>query len=133
MPRTMVALIVALLATASIPASAAVEHVVAVPGSGAPNAGEYATPVVVSRAGTEVAFDNLDPATSPHDVVSDLFGPDGRPWCQGVPSGGCRLFASQTVAGPATVPVRGTELLAAGSYGFFCRVHPWMTGTLVVA
>jgi plastocyanin len=56
-----------------------------------------------------------------HNVTSTETGPDGRP-----------LFRSDTISGGLT-PVSGTQFLAAGSYSFFCTIHPaTMRGTLNV-
>lgn len=132
MRRAMASMTALLIAVALVPAHAAVERVVAGPAAGAPGAGDYLTKVVVSRAGTEVIFENLDVALPPHDVLSADIGPDGRPWCAGQLPGRCRLFASEAIFAPETTPVRGTELLEPGLYDFFCSFHTWMTGTLVV-
>jgi polyvinyl alcohol dehydrogenase (cytochrome) len=74
----------------------------------------YATAVVTVPRGTKVDFLNLD--VPQHDVVSTTAG----------------LFRSALVGTGQTTPVAGVEALAVGSYGFFCSLHPNMTGTLNV-
>jgi plastocyanin len=57
-----------------------------------------------------------------HDVWSRLNGPDGK-----------KLFISPTIGGGATTVVNGTQYLTAGTYAFFCNVHPFeMSANLVV-
>jgi plastocyanin len=59
---------------------------------------------------------------SMHSVTAVQQGPDGKP-----------LFRSQTISG-GTTPVSGTQYLPAGTYQFFCSVHPTtMSGTLQVS
>ncbi|MGZ5331071.1 MAG: cupredoxin domain-containing protein [Solirubrobacterales bacterium] len=71
--------------------------------------------------GTVATFQNQDPGISPHDVAAVDVGPNGQP-----------LFRSATINQGQT-PVNGTDTLAAGSYRFFCTVHPTaMAGELVV-
>jgi plastocyanin len=71
--------------------------------------------------GTVATFDNLDPGATQHDVVAAKSGNGGQP-----------LFRSATISAGET-PVTGTDRLAAGTYHFFCSVHPTeMQGQLVV-
>ena len=72
--------------------------------------------------GTTATFQNQDPGTSPHDVTSiDTGGPKNLP-----------LFRSAEINLGQT-PVSGTDSLGAGTYRFFCTVHPTqMSGELVV-
>jgi len=57
-----------------------------------------------------------------HNVTSTQPGPDGK-----------ALFRSLTISGGNT-PVSGTQYLTAGTYTFFCTVHPeTMHATLVVS
>ncbi len=85
--------------------------VVAVPGSVLTT---YGTPVSVVQAGDEaLSFLNLDAA--PHDVRSA----DG-------------LFSSAVVGLGGQSPVTFASHLEAGQrYGFYCSIHPRMTGTLL--
>jgi hypothetical protein len=67
-------------------------------------------------------FNNPADSDAPHNVTAEKNGPDGRP-----------LFRSISVTADSTVPVKGTEYLSAGSYGFYCTIHgPSMSGTLTV-
>lgn len=74
----------------------------------------YATPAISVPKGTKVDFLNLD--VPQHDVVSDTPG----------------LFRSALVGTGQRTPVTGVETLDLGSYGFYCSLHPNMTGTLSV-
>ncbi|MDX1448906.1 MAG: plastocyanin/azurin family copper-binding protein [Acidimicrobiia bacterium] len=103
----------------SLPSQAAVAVAIAPPGSGV-NPIPYATPVVVSPAGTEVTFINADPVAT-HNVVSRAAKGNGQP-----------LFTSGPLAPAGAYAVAGTAALAAGDYEFFCTAHAWMTGTLTV-
>ena len=71
----------------------------------------------------EVArFLNPDTADAIHNVYSTDLGPDRMP-----------LFYSGTIEPGNESPVRGTQYLEAGSYPFFCSVHPaTMSGELQV-
>jgi len=70
--------------------------------------------------GQNVTFQNSD-NTAFHDVTADQNGSDGK-----------ALFASETIAGGKTAPVKGVEFLTTGDYAFHCSVHPFMMGTLHV-
>lgn len=71
--------------------------------------------------GTVATFQNQDPGVSPHDVFSVDSGAKNKP-----------LFSSAEINLGQT-PVNGTDSLGAGTYRFFCTVHPTeMTGQLVV-
>jgi plastocyanin len=72
--------------------------------------------------GDALTFRNADSVSpGPHNVTSQDKGPDGKP-----------IFASDTVPNGKEVPVAGAQNLQAGSYSFFCTVHPFMTATLTV-
>jgi plastocyanin len=59
---------------------------------------------------------------SSHNVTAHQNGPDGK-----------TLFRTPTISG-GTTGVQGTQYLSAGSYTFFCSVHPTtMQATLVVS
>jgi plastocyanin len=63
----------------------------------------------------------LNVTGSDHNVTANQAGPDGK-----------ALFRSPTIS-PGTTSVQGTQYLSAGSYTFFCSVHPTtMQATLVV-
>ena len=72
--------------------------------------------------GTTATFDNQDSSATTHDVTAlDSGGAKNEP-----------LFRSATI-GAGQTPVTGTNALGAGTYRFFCTVHPeTMTGQLVV-
>jgi outer membrane protein assembly factor BamB len=90
-----------------------------VSGPGAASTG-YATPAMISFAGSKVSYTNLDNVL--HDVTAADKGADGRP-----------LFQSKLIGLGESAAVEGTEKLESGkSYGFYCSVHPGMKGTLRV-
>jgi plastocyanin len=81
----------------------------------------YGKPTFTIDRGTVATFQNLDPGTSPHDVLSIDTGPNNRP-----------LFSSAQI-NVGQAPVNGTDSLPPGNYRFFCTVHPTqMSGELVV-
>jgi plastocyanin len=80
----------------------------------------FATTDATIDQGQSVTFQNSD-RTALHDVTSDKNGTDGK-----------ALFASETIEGGKTAPVKGVEFLTTGDYPFHCSVHPFMTGTLHV-
>src|SRR5262249_37314628 len=59
--------------------------------------------------------------TAFHDVTSDQKGGDDN-----------ALFASETIEGGKTSPIKGVEFLTTGDYPFHCSVHTFMTGTIHV-
>lgn len=86
----------------------------------------YLTRTVVSTTGSVVTFVNLDQTT--HDITSRATKTVVvKKKKKQVP-----LFRSEIVAGGATGTIAATATLAAGSYDFFCSLHPGMTGTLMV-
>lgn len=89
-------------------------------------------------AGTALTYANLDPL-QPHNVVSVAQGKVTRSYCTATQTtqGTCPLFATgKTTAGIAfggTAPIVGSGSLPAGSYEFFCGLHPGVQrGTLTV-
>jgi plastocyanin len=90
-----------------------------VAGSGAPGceATECYTPSTVTiAAGGTVTFSNTD--TAPHTSTSGTAadGPDG-------------VFDTSLIMANASYSV---TLSDAGTYPYFCMVHPWMEGTIIV-
>jgi plastocyanin len=52
---------------------------------------------------------------------------------QSDPVTGQPLFQSRLIGLGEVAAVNGVERLGSGSYGFYCTIHPGMTGTLLVA
>ncbi len=73
---------------------------------------KYSPSTLTVKAGDVITFTNMDSA--PHSIVSD----DGSSFSTGELSQG----QSTTFTAPS----------AAGTYPFHCRVHPSITGTIVV-
>ena len=63
-----------------------------------------------------------DGPSNTHNVTGDANGPDGKP-----------LFRTGNVPAGQMREIDGTQYLSAGSYAFFCSLHPGMTGTLPVS
>jgi glucose/arabinose dehydrogenase/plastocyanin len=108
--RRGIAVLVALLV---LPASAHADSVVH------SSAFQFVPPVVPLDRGGDLTYTNADVA--PHNVVALDKGADGRP-----------LFSSGQPVGNGVDTVEGVADLAAGSYGFFCELHPNMRGELRV-
>jgi len=89
------------------------QQIAAGPGS------RYLTTSVTMAQGERLTFANRDVAS--HDVTSKAGGPDGKP-----------LFGTPAIGTGGTAPVEGSQYLSAGTYGFFCSIHPNMEGTLTV-
>jgi plastocyanin len=66
-----------------------------------------------------IQLTNRDPG-APHNVAIRAAAPDGSDWI-GLP-----------IAGPSQQATYSVPPIAAGSYTFYCSVHPNMTGTLTV-
>jgi plastocyanin len=82
---------------------------------------QFANPDVEIDQGELVTFRNSDSTGAFHDVTSNGKDSDGK-----------ALFASETIEGGKSAPVKGVEFLTTGDYGYICSVHPFMTGTLRV-
>jgi plastocyanin len=80
----------------------------------------FANPDVTIDQGEALLFQNSDP-TAFHDVTSDKT------------TNGKSIFASETIEGGKTSPVKGVEFLTTGDYPYHCSVHPFMVGTLHVS
>ena len=128
--RLSVTAVTAAMVLAVAPARAAVETIVAGPGSQA--LGSFATPLVVARQGAAVTFLNQD--VQPHGVVSTAKGPSTQPWCGFFAEDSCPLlWAPVTDAGGRTSLLRGMSNTSAGEvYGLFCPIHPSVIGRLAV-
>jgi plastocyanin len=109
-PLAALALVVAPAATALAASSA---QIVAAPGN------SYVSSSVEIDQGGRVSFANRD--VTSHDVTARDRAPDGSP-----------LFRSALVPAGGEAQVESVQYLAAGSYAFYCSVHPQMTGTLRV-
>jgi polyvinyl alcohol dehydrogenase (cytochrome) len=93
----------------------------------------YATLAMVKPQGNGLTYLNLDPIA--HDVQADgVFGPDTNPWCPAgnFPLRRCPLFWSPVIGVGQQTAVLGTKTLPAGTYPFYCSIHPGMKGSLVV-
>lgn len=80
----------------------------------------FFTPTMAMISGTTLTFANTDHMA--HDVTSQGRGADGKP-----------LFRAAVTTTGTTTMVTGAELLPSGFYGFYCSLHPNMTGNLAVA
>lgn len=80
----------------------------------------FFTPRLAMAPSTTLSFGNGDLVG--HDVTSRARDAAGRP-----------LFRSPVTTTGTISTVAGAENLAAGSYDFYCSLHPNMTGTLTVA
>ena len=89
-----------------------------VAGSGAPGCEPecYSPSTATISAGGKVIFDNID--TAPHTATSGSAanGPDG-------------IWDSSLIMANASYSV---TLSDSGNYPYFCMVHPWMEGTVIV-
>ena len=111
--RALLAIAPALFGLAAAPAAQADEQVVA------ESFNRYRTPAVTIDQGELLTFQNLD--VTEHNVTARQRDGQGQP-----------LFASATIGGNREAEVEGARSLVTGDYGFFCTVHPDMTGTLTV-
>jgi plastocyanin len=83
-------------------------------GSGGP------TPTYTMDQGDRPTF--TDGGTNQHNAMARQNGPDGK-----------ALFTTPTLNGGQSATLDGTQYLTAGSYSFFCTIHPTeMQATLVV-
>ena len=102
-------------AAAKAPMSVTIEPVA---GSGAPGCEPecYSPSTATISAGGKVIFDNID--TAPHTATSGSAanGPDG-------------IWDSSLIMTNASYSV---TLSDSGNYPYFCMVHPWMEGTVIV-
>jgi plastocyanin len=86
----------------------------------------YATPTVVTTAGTSVMLLNAD--VTGHDVTSrDLKTVVIKKRKMRKP-----LFQSDSLAAGASGEIKGTAALPVGEYDFYCSAHAGMSGKLIV-
>ena len=95
-----------------VPAARADETVYAVP------VDKYSSDVITIDRGEALIFRNAD--LNRHDLVSKT------------QAGGKPLFSTPLLGTGGEAIVQGVQQLGGGSYPFFCTVHTYMTGTLVV-
>jgi plastocyanin len=95
-----------------VPAARADETVYAVP------VDKYSSDVITIDQGEALIFRNAD--LNRHDLVSKT------------QAGGKPLFSTPLLSTGGEAIVQGVQQLGGGSYPFFCTVHTYMTGTLVV-
>jgi plastocyanin len=80
----------------------------------------YLTPVVYVPRGTTATFRNLD-SLARHDVLAQKAGT-----CRG------KAFCTPIKDPNQTATVKGVQKLKPGTYPFFCSLHTFMRGQLVV-
>lgn len=108
-------LVLTALASLAVPSSAsAANNVVVSVGF------RYLPPSLSVAQGDTLTHVNADVA--PHDVMAVETGPDNLP-----------IFYGDVVGTGGQSDVRGVSSLAPGDYGYYCSVHPTMTGTLTVS
>lgn len=135
MRRRLLVLGAAVAASTLAPVGAGAAETVVVAGPGAFTS-TYATPVVGAQPGGTLTFANLD--IDRHNVFQDVAvdgagGPDTSPWCGPYDPGECPAFRSATIFIGQTTPVEGLGNLELGRvYSFYCTIHPFMKGKLVV-
>jgi copper binding plastocyanin/azurin family protein len=82
--------------------------------------GDPANPTFTMDQGERPTF--TDGGVNQHNVTARQNGPDGR-----------TLFTTPTINGGQSASLDGTQYLQAGTYTFFCTIHPTqMQATLVV-
>lgn len=79
----------------------------------------YANPNVTIDPGERLTFFNGD--VDDHSVTATSRGGDGRP-----------LFDTGLIGTGREVEVTGATRLAPGAYGYYCTLHPFMTGSVTV-
>src|SRR3954447_885397 len=96
----------------------------------------YATPVMLMPKGGKLQYANFDLVR--HNVVQDVLADhkslkNGKAkWCRQFKRGKCPLFYSPLIGLGQSEPVLGVGNLKAGTYSFYCTLHPGMKGKLVV-
>jgi plastocyanin len=121
-------LLLALGLVALAVATAACSGATAAPATDGPTAPVGDGPVVVARDLVFVTTEVTIPADEPTTIVLD--NQEAAPHNIAIKDGaGSTIFKGEIVSS-ATV-ANAVPALAAGSYTFYCEVHPDMTGTLV--
>jgi plastocyanin len=99
----------------------------------------YLTPQLVMTAGGSLQYANFDIVR--HNVVQDVNadgkgykGPKSKQpsWCKQFKKRHCPLFYSKLQGLGSTEDVLGVQNLKAGTYSFYCTLHPGMKGKLTV-
>lgn len=111
------------VATSSTPTAA--QSILTAPG--ATNT-TFATPVVVIRQGDPLNYTNLD--TIAHNVTSTATTTVTDPTTGQTTT--VPLFSADTEGLGGSEAVNGVQSLAPGTYSFYCSLHPWMTGEVIV-
>jgi plastocyanin len=94
-------------------------HAAALPRPAMAMANQFVPPTIEIRTGDSLTFFNTDPFSGVVGHTLTHLSPKPR-------------FDSGLLAAGAMGEVKGVPDLAAGTYDFFCTVHPFMTGKLVV-
>jgi hypothetical protein len=91
---------------------------------------------MVMQHGGKLQYANFDLVR--HNVVQDVLADhksltSGKAkWCRQFKRGKCPLFYSGLIGLDQSEDVLGVSSLKAGTYSFYCTLHPGMKGKLVV-
>ncbi|MDQ1694746.1 MAG: hypothetical protein QOJ03_99 [Frankiaceae bacterium] len=95
----------------------------------------YLTPEIVMQRGGTLKYANFDVVR--HNVVQDVAADHKSlrkkaKWCRQFKRGKCPLFWSPLIGVTQSTTVLGVSHLRAGTYSFYCTLHPGMKGKLLV-